>query len=490
MGNAKNIVKAAYEVWGMLPSGARQELAKKAGEKLKGMGNTEDDFRNRLGQMTDEELAAAYIPDVYQKDIYRIDYEKLKAQGIKLISFDIDDTIASLGAGKPSRTVLVLFKDLKRMGFTVVLLTNGRDSKGKGFAKTLGVDYVAEAKKPYSIGFKAVLFDYEERHQERLEKAQMAHVGNHLSKDVMGGNIFGITTCLVRRVGKWGKVGAEIEKLAGVNKNHIVREELKSRGLWYAHHQYEKGDQYYQLGEEPGYRRICKPGYGSAQQTADNLIQKVNANKNVVYSLGELMRNSCEQKKRAGTKTLYTHLGEDIIFTGTGDGTEDMRELEENELWEGELSAFIFTVGCYSVRQAWRVYKGSDGIDGTKREPAGKDVAAAYKERDYEARRKYRDTCEISVKYKGGSSAPSDEWVHICFADVSIHWAEKIDFICTVKSGASSPDDQAALFVLKEYMGDSFSVEHWYRFTPDGTVKEYQLHPYDEDSFKERWELK
>lgn len=264
MGKITKAAKALNEIWEMLPSDTKKALAKKAGEKLEGIGHTEDDFRNKLGQMSDMELAAAYVPDVYQKDIYMIDYEKLKDYGIKLISFDIDDTIAALGAGKPPQTVLTLFKDLKRMGFAVVLLTNARDSKGKSFAEKLGIDYVAEAKKPYSIGFQTVRSNYEEQHKETLEKTQMAHVGNHLSKDIMGGNIFGVTTCLVRRVGKWGKVGAEIEKMAGINENHIVREELKKRGLWRAHHKNEKDDQYYQMGEMPQYLTVKKESGGKS----------------------------------------------------------------------------------------------------------------------------------------------------------------------------------------------------------------------------------
>ncbi len=35
-----------------------------------------------------------YIPDVYQKSIYTIDYSKLKEKGIKCLLFDLDNTLA------------------------------------------------------------------------------------------------------------------------------------------------------------------------------------------------------------------------------------------------------------------------------------------------------------------------------------------------------------------------------------------------------------
>lgn len=380
----------------------------------------------------------------------------------------MDDTIAGLEAEEPSQTAIVLCRDLKRMGFAVALLTNGNHAEGKKFVEKLGADYVAEAKKPYSTGFRAVAFDYEEQHKEFLERSQMAHVGNHLSRDIMGGNTFGITTCLVRRAGNRGKAGTEIKKPVGVNQ--IVRAELKNRGLWYSCYQHEKGEQYYQLGEEPEYRRSSEHDCSIALQAADDLIQKVNAGRDTVYSLEELLRNSYKQKKASVMKTLYAHLGEDIVFTGTVDRMEDIRELEEHKLWDGELSAFIFTAGCYSVRQARRLYKDSDGVRYTEREPAGKDAAAAYKEMESgsflfysKCTGDYREACEISAKYKGEDST-GDEWVHICFADTAFSWNEEAGFICTVKSRGLS-DSQVALFVQKHYIGSSFSAENWYRFT-------------------------
>lgn len=55
-----------------------------------------DEFEEMLQRMSDEQLRATFVPDVYQESIYKIDYGRLKAHGIKLISFDIDDTIGDV----------------------------------------------------------------------------------------------------------------------------------------------------------------------------------------------------------------------------------------------------------------------------------------------------------------------------------------------------------------------------------------------------------
>ena len=258
MGKIKKAANEVLEILERYPIAAVKAFAKEAGKKLGDTWSGEKELRKKLKQMSDDELAAIYVPDVYQKDIYSIDYETLRVHGIKLITFDIDDTIVALDIGKPLNTVKVLFDDLRRMGIVPMLLTNNADAKGKSFAQKLGVDYIADTKKPYSIGFKTALAKYEEKYHEKLKKSEMAHVGNYLINDIKGGNIFGITTCLVRRTGKLSHVGAGMHELVGINESHIVREELKARELWHKYRQYENGDQYYQLGEEPGYKKLLK----------------------------------------------------------------------------------------------------------------------------------------------------------------------------------------------------------------------------------------
>lgn len=201
---------------------------------------------SKYKDMPDEFLRNNYVPDVYQKSIYAIDYEKLKLRGIKLISFDIDDTITGLENFNPPKAAITLFENLKKMGFTIVLLTNASEERAKRFSHVLGVtDYIARAQKPKTNSFQKVLNDF----GNGLDKSEMAHVGNSISDDVAGGKVFGITTCLVRGVGKLAKVPGMLKKTEGQK----LREELKSRKIWRKHHKYQDNDQYYQFGETPVY---------------------------------------------------------------------------------------------------------------------------------------------------------------------------------------------------------------------------------------------
>ena len=50
-----------------------------------------------------------YIPDIYQKSIYTIDYDKLLNRGIKYLLFDLDNTIVPVTLRKPNKKIKELF---------------------------------------------------------------------------------------------------------------------------------------------------------------------------------------------------------------------------------------------------------------------------------------------------------------------------------------------------------------------------------------------
>jgi predicted HAD superfamily phosphohydrolase YqeG len=50
-----------------------------------------------------------YVPDIYQKSIYTIDYTKLLARGIKCILFDMDNTVVPSKNKVPAKKTKELF---------------------------------------------------------------------------------------------------------------------------------------------------------------------------------------------------------------------------------------------------------------------------------------------------------------------------------------------------------------------------------------------
>lgn len=218
-------------------------------------------------------------------------------------------------------------------------------------------------------------------------------------------------------------------------------------------------------------------------EAVNDLDQQWNADKDKVLDLNKLLRESYKRKMHMAIQSLRTQLGDDIILTGTWDEAEDMHELEESELLDGEMSAFVYKVGSYLVRQADCLYQDGDGIDYRERKPAGKDAIVAYMDASHlyicEPPLSYRSAKKISAKYIGDCGVPSEEWKCVCYEDhaTSYYWSEQINFICAVKSGNLSSGSREELYVLKHWTGSSNSYDYWYRFNPDGTVEECRIYP-------------
>ena len=485
-------------MWGLGMNGLPKEMSDYLNRMLLEEQADREAFAVELEGFSEADLMA-FVPDVYQKSIYKIDYGRLKEKDIKLISFDIDDTISDSIWNKargalPGVKVTMpkdaknLFRDLKSMGFTVTLLTNTTAAIAEDVCEGLQADgYIARADKPETRNFERMMEIY------HVEPMQMAHVGNNIRQDVAGGNRAGVTTCLVRRAGFSLKIfNAALKKLGIQTKGHLVRAKLLEYGLWRKHHKEIKGDQYYQLGELPKYQTKQAP-FSSAQKNdmeaaAADLIQQVEADQDKTYTLEELQRNIHKNNESAGMRTLRNHLGDNIAFTGVWPDVKDERELEEAELLDGELSGYVFTVGGYTIRSAVCLYQDDEEADYTQRVPVGQDAIAQYREESWRMRGPgsgVREVQVVSARYNG---AGSDGWQHICIAATSICWDESINFIAALKPVTSAPAEHEVVFIFKQYTGDSFGVAHWYKLSSDGNVAEYEEHPFDPESFETSWE--
>lgn len=231
-----------------------------------------------------------------------------------------------------------------------------------------------------------------------------------------------------------------------------------------------------------------------AEKASADLLRQLEADKDRTFTLEEIQQNIYEQNECAGMETLHRHLGNDIVCTGVWADAKEKYDLEDSELLEGELSACTFTIGCYTIRSAQRLYKDTDEVHYTEKIPANQEEITSFKENRkgllalFPTDDGIRLVHEISAKHHAAdTSAFPEGWKYICLATTSISWSESIDFIGTIKSKAEVPDEQADLFVLKTYTGDSFGTADWYKLDADGAVSEYQEHPYNSDSFKASW---
>ena len=132
-----------------------------------------------------------FIPDMYQKSIYHIDYDKLQDNGIKCLLIDLDNTCVPYKDKEPNKKLIELFETLKDMDFKIIIFSNALKGRIKPFKDVLNVDCLARANKPYKKNFLKVikLFNY--------DLSEVAIIGDQLYTDILGGNKVGIKTILV-----------------------------------------------------------------------------------------------------------------------------------------------------------------------------------------------------------------------------------------------------------------------------------------------------
>ena len=87
-----------------------------------------------------------YVPDIYNSNIYNINYEILISRGIKCLIFDLDNTLVTIKERLPREETKELFKKLKEKGFKIFIASNSIKSRVKPFHEELKVDYIYSAK--------------------------------------------------------------------------------------------------------------------------------------------------------------------------------------------------------------------------------------------------------------------------------------------------------------------------------------------------------
>ena len=164
-----------------------------------------------------------FIPDMYQKSIYHIDYDKLLDAGIKCILFDLDNTCVPYRDKVPNKRLKELFENLKDMGFKLIIFSNAPKKRIYPFKRELNVDSLARAGKPGKKNFLKVLklFNY--------KLSEVVIIGDQLYKDILGGNKVGIKTILVNPMSMDDMI---LTKLVFRNLEKIKYHELEKKGLF------------------------------------------------------------------------------------------------------------------------------------------------------------------------------------------------------------------------------------------------------------------
>lgn len=131
-----------------------------------------------------------FIPKMYKKSIFEINYGKLKKNGIKVLLFDFDNTLIEKGNYEIGDKTITFIEKLKKDFIIYVVSNSLNDKKLNYVCKKLSIPYIGNSKKPFSYGYKRLAF-------RSIKNEEVAMIGDQLITDVWGANRMGYYSILV-----------------------------------------------------------------------------------------------------------------------------------------------------------------------------------------------------------------------------------------------------------------------------------------------------
>ncbi|NLL01764.1 MAG: YqeG family HAD IIIA-type phosphatase [Mollicutes bacterium] len=169
-----------------------------------------------------------FVPDMYQKSIYNIDYKKLKKNGIKCLIFDLDNTLTPVNLKSPSKKLKDLMEDLKNLKFKLIIVSNATKKRVEPFKDILCIDSAYLSLKPFRRKYQKVLKIY------NFKENEIACIGDQLLTDIWGANRMGFTSILVNPI---GTIDFALTKINRIIENSIYnileKKELLKKGEYY-----------------------------------------------------------------------------------------------------------------------------------------------------------------------------------------------------------------------------------------------------------------
>lgn len=169
-----------------------------------------------------------FVPDIYKKSIYYIDYDKLWKCGVRCLLFDLDNTITPFYINKPTKRLKMLFDELKDKGFKIIIMSNAPKYKIEPFKNYLLVDRCAFSLKPKKDKYVKIMEKF------KFNNNEIASIGDQLLTDVLGANRMDIKSILVNPLTSKNHTITIFNKIMEIFiYNQLSKKDLLKKGRYY-----------------------------------------------------------------------------------------------------------------------------------------------------------------------------------------------------------------------------------------------------------------
>ena len=150
-----------------------------------------------------------FTPNRHANNVLEIKPEELKERNIKGIITDLDNTLVAWDEPDAPEEIIEWFRKMGEADIEIVIASNNNENRVKLFSEPLDKSFIHSARKPLALAFQKA------RKGMGLKKEEIIVVGDQLLTDVLGGNLAGYYTVLVKPIvetdGFWTRINRKIE---------------------------------------------------------------------------------------------------------------------------------------------------------------------------------------------------------------------------------------------------------------------------------------
>lgn len=139
------------------------------------------------------------FPHEYAPGVFSIDYEELYRLGYRAILFDIDNTLVHHGYDS-NEEVDALFRRIHKIGLKTLLLSNNGQERISRFCANIDTPFISNADKPNPRNYRKAV------QMLGVGREETVVIGDQIFTDILGANLSGMPSILVRYLRKPGEV--------------------------------------------------------------------------------------------------------------------------------------------------------------------------------------------------------------------------------------------------------------------------------------------
>lgn len=169
-------------------------------------------------------LSDYLVPDLMCRTVYDIPFQRFEEKGLRLVIFDIDNTLVSYETPEPDEKLKSFLRDFSRRGVEVALVSNNSPERVERFNGDLGFFAVPDAHKPSKNALEPVMKHFS------IPKEEILFVGDQLLTDAWTARLWGLRAVVVEPIQKRENLFFRFKRMLEKPFVHIYRKRNAEKG--------------------------------------------------------------------------------------------------------------------------------------------------------------------------------------------------------------------------------------------------------------------